>query len=70
MKTFIVFFLNSILLRGSLCAQNILLEESGIKNVKKNAINFEVLGNAAVWPVNYYRQGMNGNFEVVKSGYP
>lgn len=56
MKTFSIIFLISILFCVTRGAQNAIRKESGIKDVKKNAINFEVLGNAAVWSVNYYRQ--------------
>jgi len=36
-------------------AQDSNFKESGMKNLRKNSIYFEILGNAAVWSVNYDR---------------
>lgn len=55
MRVFSIFFLGYILICGTLNAQNANLKESGMKSIRKNVFYFEILGNAAVWSVNYER---------------
>jgi len=45
----------SILISNLLYAQDIDIKASEEKNLRKNSIYFEILGNAAVWSVNYDR---------------
>jgi len=55
MRVISIFFLSHILISGTLYAQSVNLKESGMKSLRKNSIYFEILGNAAVWSVNYDR---------------
>ena len=55
MRVVSIFLLSHILISPSLNARDIDPEESGMKSLKKNSIYFEILGNAAVWSLNYDR---------------
>ena len=55
MKVISIFLMSHILICASLNAQIANLKESGMESLKKNSIYFEILGNAAVWSVNYDR---------------
>ena len=47
--------LGHILICGTLNAQDANLKEPGMRSIRKNVFYFEILGNAAVWSVNYER---------------
>ena len=56
MRTVTLLFLSLLLsCVGALNAQDAGLKESGMKSVRKNSIYFEMLGNAALYSVNYDR---------------
>jgi len=55
MRVISIFLISNILICPSLNAQDGSLKESGLKNLKRNSVYFEILGNAAVWSVNYDR---------------
>jgi len=50
-----IIFPGLILCFGTLNAQDTDLIESGMKSIRKNSVYLEMLGNAAVWSVNYDR---------------
>lgn len=49
----LLFLIIHILICSSLNAQDENLKISELKNLKRNSVYFEILGNAAVWSVNY-----------------
>jgi hypothetical protein len=55
MKVISIFFLTYILFTGTLYAQSDNLKETGMTIIRKNSIYLEILGNAAVWSINYDR---------------
>ena len=55
MRVISIFLISHILICPSLNAQDGNLKKSGLKNLKRNSVYFEILGNAAVWSVNYDR---------------
>lgn len=55
MRVFSILFLGYILFCGTLNAQDANLKEPGMESIRKNSIYFEILGNAAVWSINYER---------------
>jgi hypothetical protein len=55
MRVILIFLLGNILVCGMLNAQDANLKESGMKSLRKNSAYLEILGNAAVWSLNYDR---------------
>jgi hypothetical protein len=55
MKVISIFFLVHVILCGSLNAQEVNTNETGMERIRKNSLYFEILGNGVIYSINYDR---------------